>query len=141
MPKVPPIGKRFEKGNNANPLGAKAHDPVKKAIKKLTSKHLEEIVSTILLVSPDQLKKESESDPTVMKTWIASAALTGIKKGDLTFFNSLIDRIHGRVKQRVELTGNEGGPLETSAETEEERKLRKERIAQLTQSLKDLDDK
>jgi hypothetical protein len=139
MPRIPPEGRRIKKGQVLNPIGANAHDPVKRAIKKLTTKHLEEIVTTILLVPPEQLKKEADSDPTVMKTWIASAALVGIKKGDLTFFNSLIDRIHGRVKQRVELTGNEGGPIETSAETEEERKARKDRIAQLTQSLKDLD--
>lgn len=105
MPKIPPLGKRIQPGEVRNPRGAGAHDPIKKALKKLTVHELESVIGLILFSDPSQLKAESERDPTILKTWIASAALTGIKKGDLTHLTHLIDRVVGRVKERVEISG------------------------------------
>lgn len=99
-------GRRFEKGNCANPLGAGAHDPRKRALKKLTVQELEEIIGLILHTDPKILKAESERDPTVIKTWIASAAATGMKKGDLTSLMNLLDRIIPKPKSHVHVSGN-----------------------------------
>ncbi len=99
------VGRRFKKGEVNNPLGSKAHNPVKKALKKLTVRELEEVIGLILFANPAKLKEEAERDPTILKTWISSAALTGIKKGDLTHLTHLIDRVIGRVKERVEHSG------------------------------------
>ena len=137
MPRGP--GRRFEPGNNANPRGAAAHDPIKRALRKLTGRQLEEVISHTLLINTDQLKKEVDNDPSVIRTIIASSLLSGIKKGDLSPLKVLIEMIHGRPKQRMELAGLDGGPIETSVETDEERKARKDRIEQLTGKLKELD--
>lgn len=45
----PPKHAQFRKGQSGNPDGARKHDPVKKAIKRLTSKELSEVISTALL--------------------------------------------------------------------------------------------
>lgn len=104
--KPPPIGRRFKKGEVHNPKGAAAHDPIKRIIKKLTVPQLEEVIGLVLFSPPEKLKEEAEKDPTILKTWIAAAAMTGIKKGDLTHLTSLIDRVVGRVKERIEVSGN-----------------------------------
>ncbi|CAK9250656.1 unnamed protein product [Sphagnum jensenii] len=129
MPRGP--GRRFAPGNNANPRGAGAHDPIKRMLRKITGRELEEVISHTLLTTTDQLKKEVEKDPSVVRTIIASSLLTGIKTGDLTPLRILIEMIHGRPKQRMEVAGFDGGPLEVTVETDEERQARKDRINQL----------
>lgn len=103
MKKVP-RGKPFLPGNNMNPRGARAHNPVKKEFKKLTEEQLKEIMELILKTNPFELPDIVKNSDTVLKAWIGQAALMGMNNGDLGPLLSIIDRVLGRIKERVEIS-------------------------------------
>ena len=103
--------KKFEKGRAYNPRGGAAHDPIKKMIKKLTTQELESVIDILLRRNREKMEfivKDPQSS--VLQIWICSIALHGIKRGDATALNALLDRCIGRVKDRVEVSGAPGGP-------------------------------
>jgi hypothetical protein len=103
----PGPGKRFKKGNKANPLGAGAHNKELKSIRRLSQEDIAEIGNLILEGNLDKLK-EVRSNPasTVLKVWICSVAINAINKGDPSALNVLLDRIVGKVKDNISLSGN-----------------------------------
>lgn len=127
--------KMWPKGVSGNPNGARAHDPVKKQVKKLTSKEVEQVIGLIMDNNIRGLKKIGK-DPTssVLKVWVASIAARAIHKGDSYALNMILDRAIGRVKEKFEISGEDGGPIQNAFldMTAEERyaaieKLRKNR--------------
>ena len=105
----PPIGRRFEKGNKANPLGAGAHNPAVKMIKKLSNDQIAELGAIILEGNPDKLK-EIINNPksTVLQVAICSVLVKAINKGDMAAINALLDRIVGKVKDVQSHEGSVG---------------------------------
>jgi hypothetical protein len=103
MPAIPPKGRPFPPGTSGNPDGGKRHDPVKKRIKKLTSVELEKILNNLLMIDPKNLDAFQKEDPLLLKTWIASVAATGIKKGDPSALFALLDRLIGKVTDKVQV--------------------------------------
>ena len=102
-----PRGKPFQKGNNANPIGALAHDPVIRKIRKMTHADIEEIGQVILEGNLEKLNAiKNDPNTSVLKLWICTIAIIAIKKGDVNALNSILDRIVGKVKEKVEHTGN-----------------------------------
>lgn len=98
---IPPKGRKFVKGQIANPLGAGAHNKEARAIRKLTCEDLELVISLIQFGKLDDLKAISQDkDANVLKIWIASIAVKAISKGDHAALNALLDRVIGKVKDR-----------------------------------------
>lgn len=139
----PPKKYQFKKGQSGNPLGGKLHNPVLRAIKRLTAAEVAEIGALILSKNFNGLKKLVEdaksndaSKSSALKTWIATVAMKGIAKGDAHALDVLLNRLIGRSKEVIELTGAGGGPVrslvgsmskaEKIAELRRLRKLRKE---------------
>lgn len=122
MPRIPPEGRRFQPGQSGNPSGARKHDQAKKIMRKLTALDLEEIINLVLNNDMEALLaiKNDLKNTKVLKAWVAAAAIEGIKKGDLTSLTTLVDRIFGRVSQKIELSG----ALEHRTEDPELRKAR-----------------
>lgn len=109
----PPIHSQFQKGVSGNPDGSRRHNKELMAIKKLTAHEVQEIGSLILNGNLTELKAiAGDSTASVLKVWIASVAVKSINKGDGIMLNAILDRIVGKIKERVELTGANGGPLE-----------------------------
>lgn len=108
MPRIPPatnIPHRFAPGNNANPRGARAHNPVKKEFKRLTEQQLREVMELILDTHPDKLEElKTHMHTTTLKAWIAQAALKGLESGDMGPLLAILDRVLGRIKERVEIS-------------------------------------
>lgn len=106
MAKKVPIGKRFQKGQVANPLGGRAHNPEVKKIKKLTREELVDLGSLLLKVKQERLT-DLVNDPETpgLKAWIASVAERGIKSGNMQTLDALLDRLIGKVeiKAKVDL--------------------------------------
>lgn len=94
--------KKFEKGNNANPRGAGAHNKDVKAIRRLTHEDVAQVGSLILDGNVEKLK-EVQMDPTttVLKVWMCSVAIKAINKGDAQALNALLDRIVGKSKEHI----------------------------------------
>lgn len=101
----PPMGKRFEKGNKANPLGAGAHNPILRAVKRMTQAEVAEVGSLLLDGNLEKLAAvKDDRDASVLKVWMCSIAITAIKKGDAQALNALLDRIVGKSKETVHIT-------------------------------------
>lgn len=103
----PKGGKKFVKGQVANPLGGGAHNQDVKQLRKLTADELEQVISLVVHGKLDELQAIArDKDANVLKIWIASIAVKAIQKGDPTALNALLDRVIGKVKDRVHFSGN-----------------------------------
>lgn len=101
----PGKGRKFQKGQVANPKGAGAHNKDLKAIRRLTQQEIADVGGMILNSNLEQLKV-TRADPTssVFKVWVCSVAIMAINKGDAHAMGVLLDRIVGKVRDHVELT-------------------------------------
>ena len=105
MAKTPPIGKRFQKGQIANPRGAAAHNPVVKAVRNLTKERVAEIIEEILTTDPADALEMKGKAKTLMELWLMAGIQKAVKNGDLAPLNALLDRLIGKVKDQVENSG------------------------------------
>jgi hypothetical protein len=105
MPRTPPEGKRFKPGQSGNPLGAALHDPIKKRIKKLTTRELDKVLNLLFLGNLQGLKRIAKNpESQVIEVWLCYVAMHAIKKGDIGPLCALLDRLLGRPKERIEVT-------------------------------------
>lgn len=110
---VPPKGKKFVKGQIANPLGAGAHNKVGKEFKKLTTDELEQVISLVVQGKLEELQAiAKDKDANVLKIWIASIAVKAIQKGDPTALNALLDRVIGKVKDKSQFSEGISGDIQ-----------------------------
>lgn len=102
----PPKEHQFKPGQSGNPNGSRAHDPEKQAIKKLTQAELSEIANLVLKGDVEELRELKDNDKeTVLKRMVASVAIRIISKGDMFAFDTLLDRLIGKVKKQVDVSG------------------------------------
>lgn len=129
---------RFPKGKSGNPLGGKLHNPVLRKIRKLTMDEVAELGAFIITKNVTELKKiiaDAQKNPATkhssLKVWFATIAIKGISKGDAYALDTLLNRLIGKVPTAVELTGKNGGPIESlsSEMTREERLALIEQLA------------
>jgi hypothetical protein len=126
----------WKPGESGNPLGGKLHNPVIRAIKAMTRTQLAEVGTLLVeqdLTTLEQVAK-SRTEP-ALRVWFATIAVEAIKKKEFWAFNGLLDRIVGKVAERTELTGANGGPVDSRnvslIMTPEERLLEIERLRAL----------
>lgn len=104
--------KKFKPGNNANPLGAGAHDPVKKMLKRLTSEELKDIASLLLSGNVKELAHvRRSSSSSGIRAMVAGLALRAIRQGDANAFETLLARLMGKVENKVQLSGEVSTPI------------------------------
>lgn len=103
--KLPP-GSGWKKGQSGNPLGGKAHNPELKRIKNLTNNELVEVANLIIKGSINDLKEMKDDDEqTVLKRMLASVAVKIISKGDMHALDVLLNRLVGKVKDKLDVEG------------------------------------
>lgn len=131
-------GKNFKKGApSPNPKGGQLHNPVVKKLKAITNDQIAEIGTILLEGTIDELREIiRDEQSTVMRKWLASVSLKGVVKSDYRAMNAILDRIAGKVKERVEWSSDPENPMivKVAAMTPEER----ERF--ILQAAKDLND-
>lgn len=139
---LPPKHSRFKPGQSGNPLGGKLHNPELRAIKRLTAHEVAEIGTLIISKNLTKLRaivKDAKDNPdskhSGLKSWIAMVAIKGISKGDAHALDVLLNRLVGKVKERIELTGEDGGPVRqlVGSMTPEERKAELRRLRKMRQ--------
>lgn len=111
--KNPSPATRFKKGNNANPLGGKLHDPEIRAIKRLTQDELKEVGTLVVKGDIEALKKlKEDSKCSVLQAMVASVAIRIISKGDMQALDVLLNRLIGKVKDELDMSvgGKPGAP-------------------------------
>jgi hypothetical protein len=96
----------FKKGQSGNPSGRPKLDEGTKRIRALTNDELKEMGEYILMGSRARLR-EVMDDPNSppLKCWIAAATLKGIQSGDMGSLNELLNRLIGKVTDKIEHTG------------------------------------
>jgi hypothetical protein len=127
----PPKQYNIKKGQVLNPRGAGAHSSLSKAVKRLTAGQIAELGAHIVTSNLEGLQKVAK-DPasSTLQVWIATVAIKGVKTGDMSRLDQLLNRLVGRVKETIELSGEGGGPMRAiiGAMTPEERELELERL-------------
>lgn len=106
---VPNSG-QFKKGHVANPLGGGAHDPEVRAVRNLTRRELAEVGSLVVkgdITALTTIKNDPNSS--AMHAIIASVCLRAWADGDMRGFDVLLNRLIGKVKDEVALSGSIGG--------------------------------
>ena len=87
---VPPVEHRFQPGQSGNPRGRPPERPIAAAIRDLLDR-----------------------DDGEALTAIAAVTVSKARSGDFRFIRELLDRIDGKVTDRLELNGNPDIPLIT----------------------------
>jgi hypothetical protein len=123
--------------------GPTSHSPTDlgvKIAKHLSAYQIAEIGSVLLCSDIKELHR-IRYDPrsSAIQTWIASVAIKGIARGDAAALNIILNRICGAVKEKIEITGENGGPImsKIGAMTQEERIKEIERLRKLRETVGD----
>jgi hypothetical protein len=96
---------QFQKGNKANPLGAGAHSPERKAFKKLTLETYQEVIEVALTGNVDALRAIAENPNTpAIQVGIATAIMRAIKDGDPSVLERFAARIVGKIPDDIRVT-------------------------------------
>jgi hypothetical protein len=116
------------KGNPGGPGAPRITKELREA-RKLTKSEAEKILNELIYLSVGELKDKIKDDKaSVLKTFIASILAQGIREGDQKRLDFVFDRTIGRVKENVELSGPEGGPIKTHEMTKDEVRAELKRI-------------
>lgn len=110
----------FKKGVSGNPLGGKLHNKELKAVRFMTKEEMAEVGKLILDKDFQQLREMADAlktndgkkkDISVLKAMVASVAMKIISKGDMHALDILLNRLIGKVKDEVDISGKDGSPL------------------------------
>ena len=80
--------------------------PEEHRLKKLTPEEFTEITNFLIRGDIDELRTIAKDAKTsVIKAMVAAIAIKTISRGDMVSLDRLLDRIMGKVKERIEHTG------------------------------------
>jgi hypothetical protein len=103
-----PIKPRWKKGESGNPRGRPPDDFGLRAIKMLTQEELATVANLILKNNVDALKAiGKDENSSVLKTMVAAVAVKIISNGDMHALDTLLNRLIGKVKDQINVTGVE----------------------------------
>lgn len=111
----PAGGHRFKKGKSGNPLGGKLHKPrLSKLLNKITGEALSEAIELAMLSTPAEVNEIIKDPETPLATLvILRAASDAANHGNFEKFNLILERVLGKVPNRVDHTTN-GESINTS---------------------------
>jgi hypothetical protein len=99
----------FKKGVSGNPNGRPTITPEVKALRKITNQSLEEIGDLILSGDRPKLQEiaSSNTEPAIRVAY-AKATLNAMVKGDLSTLEIILNRVVGKVREKLDLSSPEG---------------------------------
>jgi hypothetical protein len=103
---------RFKPGEVSNPEGGRAVNPEMRKIRKLTTEEVVEVGSFLLSNNILALQRMTEdalanpdSEHSALKIWIARVVLTGSRKGDAYALEVVLNRLIGKVAEKMNFEG------------------------------------
>lgn len=97
----------FKKGQSGNPKGRpkKYVLSLKQEGYKMTE--INDTIQAMVGMNVEELKKVYENDKaTILEKTVAAALRKGLQKGDLANIETLMNRIYGKPKEKVDITTN-----------------------------------
>lgn len=97
----------FKKGQSGNPKGRpkKYVLSLKQEGYKMTE--INDTIQAMVGMNVDELKKVYENEKaTILEKTVAAALRKGLQKGDLANIETLMNRIYGKPKEKVDITTN-----------------------------------
>jgi len=113
-------------------------------IRRLTKEQVAEVGSLLLEANQAHLEMLLDDPKTpVLKAMLAKVALKVIRTGDAMALSVLLDRMIGKVKETIEHTGANGGPISIATAimhmTPEQREAEIQRYQKIRETLKEYD--
>lgn len=130
------VGRPFKKGQSGNPKGSSAKSRRLGAIGKLTVAELEEVGALLLKGDREALAHIGQNPKSsVLQVWTAGLIVHSMKEGDASIYRAILDRIVGKPRETMEVSGKDGSPIEVRAAhahlTELEKKQRADELAKV----------
>lgn len=103
----------WKKGQSGNPEGGRAHDPLVRKVRHLTKQQLAEMGNLVLQNNVVELKRtlKDTRHSSTLKVMLASIMHRVINKGDSAAFDVLLNRLIGKVTDKLELNDKSDRPL------------------------------
>lgn len=116
---------KWRKGQSGNPLGGQKHNPELKMIRNLTEQEVVEIGSLVVKGSIKELRAiAKDEDGSAIRCMIAAVAVKVMSKGDPQALEVLLNRLIGKVKEKVEVTSTNQTQLNAIVGVIDEAKLK-----------------
>lgn len=97
----------FKPGVSGNPEGARAHNPVTKALKNLTIETYRQVIDLVLTGNIEDLLKMSKSKTIpAIQVGVAVAFVKAIERGDYAVIERIAERIVGKIPDELKVTSN-----------------------------------
>lgn len=123
-------GKDFLPGQSGNPAGRPPIPEEVKEYKKINQVKFIEMVNKYMFMDRASLLAMQKSPNTkAIDLMIIALIIKTVNQGDYSRLNFLLDRTIGKVVEKIEHFGKDGGPIQTQEISPEERAARKVRIA------------
>jgi len=101
--------KPLKKGQVLNPDGARTHNKALQEVRRLTKEELAEVGSLIIRHNIDELRAIAKNPKTtVLKAMCAALAIRVISRGDPSAYDALLNRLVGKVPEKINMTGATG---------------------------------
>lgn len=102
-------GRDWKPGESGNPAGGQPLPAEIKALRTITQKQVAEIASVILTGNLEKVKQVvADPNSTPMQVWFCTCILKGIAKGDAFAMDKLLERVIGKVKEKIDLSSSDG---------------------------------
>ena len=114
---------QFKKGNNANPLGQKAHDPFKREVRAMTNEVIANAIKLTYQSTPREVAaKLKDPSITLLEKTILRSALDAAEHGNFDRFNVILERVVGKVPEVIHISSPDGSmsPLKQSQLSDQE---------------------
>ena len=96
---------RYKKGQSGN-LKGRPRDMLK-SVKKLTKDELEDIASLVSKSTVEELRQIlKDPDSTAIRVMVVRVVIKIIERGDMDSLDKLLNRMIGKVREKVDVTGN-----------------------------------
>lgn len=116
----------FKPGQSGNPQGARLHDPVTKALSRLTIDTYREVIEVVLTGNLTALKEMAEHpDTPAIQVGVATAFLKAIKTGDYAVIERIAERIVGKIPDVLNVNSNNNTNLNATVTAIDKTALRK----------------
>lgn len=113
MPKGKKIaGRDWKPGESGNPNGRPPLPPEIREARKLTTAEFIRVANKLLdMTKAEVVALQKAPDSSIMESILASILVKGFNEGDASRLTFFLDRLLGKVKDRVELSGDNEKPV------------------------------